>query len=116
MQIHSATASDAEAVHRLLSTYGWAHRIGSVDRLGRLISASQQAVIAVADGEIVGFARAICHRNHRLLRRRDELAKALDATDPVSPSVGRKEAMNRFGIGSGCAVNLHACSSRFERR
>lgn len=59
MQIRNATSSDAEAVHRLLSTNGWAHRIGSVERLGRLISASQQAVIAVADGEIVGFARAI---------------------------------------------------------
>ena len=59
MQIHRATASDAEAVHRLLSIHGWAHRIGSVERLGQLISASQQAVIAVAEGEIVGFARAI---------------------------------------------------------
>ncbi|MDQ0586352.1 GNAT family N-acetyltransferase [Variovorax paradoxus] len=59
MQIRSAAASDADAVHRLLSANGWAHRIADVEHLGRLISASQQAVIALADGdEIVGFARA----------------------------------------------------------
>jgi ribosomal protein S18 acetylase RimI-like enzyme len=38
---------------------GWAHRVGDVEQLGRLISASQQAIVAVADNEIVGFARAI---------------------------------------------------------
>ena len=59
MQIRSVAASDVDAVHRLLSTNGWAHRIADIEHLGRLISASQQAVIAVAGGEIVGFARAI---------------------------------------------------------
>lgn len=59
MQIRSAAASDLDAVYRLLSTNGWAHRIAGIEHLGRLISASQQAVIAVADGEFVGFARAI---------------------------------------------------------
>jgi N-acetylglutamate synthase-like GNAT family acetyltransferase len=59
MQIRSVSASDADAVHRLLSTNGWAHRIAGIEHLRQLISASQQAVIAVADGETVGFARAI---------------------------------------------------------
>jgi len=59
MQIRSAAASDVEAVLHLLSTHGWAHRIGDAERLGQLISASQHAVVAVANGEIVGFARAI---------------------------------------------------------
>ena len=60
MQIRAAAASDADAVHRLLSASGWAHRIADAAHLGRLISASQQAVVALsADGEIVGFARAI---------------------------------------------------------
>ncbi|AGU52729.1 putative acetyltransferase, GNAT family [Variovorax paradoxus B4] len=60
MQIRSAVASDADAVHRLLSANGWAHRIAGLEHLGQLISASQQAVIALADdGEIIGFARAI---------------------------------------------------------
>ena len=59
MQIRSVAASDVDAVHRLLSTNGWAHRIADIEHLGQLISASQQAVIAVAGGEIFGFARAI---------------------------------------------------------
>lgn len=59
MQIRSIATTDFGAVHRLLITSGWAHRISSVDELGRLILASQRAVVAVADDEIVGFARAI---------------------------------------------------------
>ncbi|MBT2325895.1 GNAT family N-acetyltransferase [Variovorax paradoxus] len=59
MQVRGVAASDVDAIHRLLLTNGWAHRVGDVEQLGRLILASQRAVIAVSDGEIVGFARAI---------------------------------------------------------
>nr|WP_307689527.1 GNAT family N-acetyltransferase [Variovorax ginsengisoli] len=59
MQVRSISNSDFDAVHHLLVTNGWAHRIGDVEDLGRLISASQRAVVALADDEIVGFARAI---------------------------------------------------------
>lgn len=58
MQVRGIAASDFEAVHRLLATSGWAHRIGDVNDLSRLISASQRAAVAVVDDEIVGFARA----------------------------------------------------------
>lgn len=59
MQVRSIATSDIEAIHGLLVTSGWAHRVGGVEELERLILASQQAVVAVADNEIVGFARAI---------------------------------------------------------
>ena len=59
MQVRDIAAYDFDSVHRLLTTSGWAHRVGDVKELGRLISASQRAVVAVADDEIVGFARAI---------------------------------------------------------
>ena len=59
MQVRSVAASDIGAVHHLLSTNGWAHRIGDAEHLAQLISASQRALIAVVDGQIVGFARAI---------------------------------------------------------
>ena len=59
MQVRNTTASDVAAIHRLLLTHGWGHRVGEVEELGRLIAASQRAVVAVADGEIVGFGRAI---------------------------------------------------------
>ncbi|CKS26348.1 GNAT family acetyltransferase [Variovorax paradoxus] len=59
MQVRSVTTSDFQAVHHLLVTSGWAHRVGDLEDLVRLISASQRAVVAMADDEIVGFARAI---------------------------------------------------------
>lgn len=60
MQVRSAdAASDLDAVHHLLSTNGWAHRVGTVEDLGRLISASQRVLVAVKEDEVVGFARAI---------------------------------------------------------
>lgn len=60
MQIRNVdVAFDLDAVHRLLSTNGWAHRVGAVEDLGRLIAASQRVLVAVKDGEIVGFARAL---------------------------------------------------------
>ncbi|MGJ7558915.1 GNAT family N-acetyltransferase [Variovorax sp. RB3P1] len=59
MQVRSITTSDFQAVHHLLMTSGWAHRVGDSKDLSRLIFASQRAVVAVADDEIVGFARAI---------------------------------------------------------
>ncbi|MDM0087206.1 MULTISPECIES: GNAT family N-acetyltransferase [unclassified Variovorax] len=59
MQVRGMTASDLEAVHRLLLANGWAHRVGEVGELGRLVAASQRAVVAVVGDDIVGFARAI---------------------------------------------------------
>ena len=59
MQVRSIATSDVEAVHRLLVTSGWAHRVGDVEDFARLILASQQTVVAVAGDEVVGFARAI---------------------------------------------------------
>jgi len=59
MQIRSIGAPDFEAVRHLLMTSGWAHRIGSAPEFSRLISASQRAMVAVEDEQIVGFARAI---------------------------------------------------------
>ena len=59
MLVRSIAPADFDTVHRLLVSNGWAHRIGDVEDLGRLISASQRALVAVADDQIVGFARAI---------------------------------------------------------
>lgn len=59
MQIRSIAASDFNAVYQLLSTNGWSHRVTDVEKLRRLVEASQRAVVAVMDDEIVGFARAI---------------------------------------------------------
>lgn len=59
MEVRHFDTADLPAVHRLLVTSGWSHRIGSLDALGRLIAASQRATVALRHGELVGFARAI---------------------------------------------------------
>lgn len=59
MQVRNISTSDFDAVHHLLVTSGWAHRVGDVEDLSRLLSASQRAAVALTDDEIVGFARAI---------------------------------------------------------
>jgi ribosomal protein S18 acetylase RimI-like enzyme len=59
MQIREITASDLEAVCRLLAANGWAHRIPDEAYLARLVASSQHACVAVLDGEIAGFARAL---------------------------------------------------------
>ena len=59
MLVRSIAIADFDAVHRLLMCNGWAHRVSNVEELGRLISASQRALVAVADDQVVGFARAI---------------------------------------------------------
>jgi GNAT superfamily N-acetyltransferase len=59
MQIREIAASDLEAVYRLLAANGWAHRIPDEAYLGRLVAASQHAWVAVVDGDIAGFARAL---------------------------------------------------------
>lgn len=59
MQIQDMAASCLPEVHGLLATNGWAHRIGDIQDLGRLIYASQRAVVAVKGGQVIGFARAI---------------------------------------------------------
>lgn len=59
MQVREITASDIEAVYRLLAANGWAHRVPDEAYLARLVAASQHAWVAVLDGEIAGFARAL---------------------------------------------------------
>ena len=58
-QIRSFAPSDLEGCHCLLTANGWAHRIADQAYLERLIGASQRVMVAVADDQIVGFARAI---------------------------------------------------------
>ncbi|MET4578683.1 GNAT family N-acetyltransferase [Ottowia thiooxydans] len=59
MQIRNAETADIQAIHSLLSACGWGHRLGDVNHLSRLISASQRAVVAEINNEIVGFVRGI---------------------------------------------------------
>ncbi|HEV2679811.1 MAG TPA: GNAT family N-acetyltransferase [Rhodanobacter sp.] len=46
-------------MHELLAANGWRERVGNVQQLGSLVEASQVADVALIEGEVVGFVRAI---------------------------------------------------------
>ena len=61
MEVREIQARDVEAVRRLLFENGWIDgRVSNLEQFLALLSKSQRALVAVHDGEIVGFARAIC--------------------------------------------------------
>lgn len=57
--IRDATPEDEPQIYALLLESGWGHRLSSVLALHELLAASQRKVVAVIDGKVVGFVRAI---------------------------------------------------------
>jgi GNAT superfamily N-acetyltransferase len=49
-----------EAVRAFLCGLGWERRQSDPDRFRRLMENTDRAVVALADGRVVGFARALC--------------------------------------------------------
>ena len=60
MQIRPIQPSEIEAARQLLAANGWAERVADPERFRQLVSRSQRALVAVDDGQVVGFARALC--------------------------------------------------------
>lgn len=60
MEIRDVRTSEIEAARRLLEASGWAHRVADPQEFRELISRSQRALVAVEDGEVIGFLRALC--------------------------------------------------------
>jgi ribosomal protein S18 acetylase RimI-like enzyme len=59
MEIRDIRTSEIESARRLLETSGWTHRVSDPESFRELISRSQRAIVAVEDGEVVGFLRAL---------------------------------------------------------
>jgi ribosomal protein S18 acetylase RimI-like enzyme len=59
MEIRDIRPSEIEAARRLLVASGWAHRVSDPEDFRELLSRSQRALVAVEDGEVVGFLRAL---------------------------------------------------------
>ena len=62
--IDSLTANDHDAVYRqavyeLLQQNGWAHRVLSLDDFTALVNASACNFLALKEGRVIGYARAI---------------------------------------------------------
>ena len=61
LEVREIQPEDVEAVRRLLSENDWTDERVSDEKMFRaLLANSQRALVAVHDGAVVGFARAIC--------------------------------------------------------
>jgi GNAT superfamily N-acetyltransferase len=61
MEVRGIHASEVEAARRLLVANGFGgERLADLERFRELISRSQRVFVAVDNGEVIGFARAIC--------------------------------------------------------
>ena len=60
MEIRNPLPVEVEAARHLLAANGWDHRVGNAERFAQLIANSQRVAVAVEDGEVVGFVRALC--------------------------------------------------------
>lgn len=59
MELRRVQSSELSSLHELLAANGWRERVGNVQQLGSLVEASQVADVALIEGEVVGFVRAI---------------------------------------------------------
>ena len=60
MEIRDIRPSEIESARRLLEASGWTHRVSESEDFRALVWRSQRALVAVEDGEVVGFLRALC--------------------------------------------------------
>jgi predicted N-acetyltransferase YhbS len=80
VQIRAIQSSEIEAARRLLAANGWAKRVADAAQFQLLVSRSQRALVAVDNGEVIGFARALC----------DEICNGYLAMLVVAPSHRRR--------------------------
>jgi ribosomal protein S18 acetylase RimI-like enzyme len=59
IQIRSILPSEIEAARLLLAASGWAHRVADPEQFQQLLSRSQVALVAIDNGQVVGFLRAL---------------------------------------------------------
>ncbi len=60
MEIRDIRPPEIEAARRLLQASGWTHRVASPEDFRELVSRSQRTLVAIEDGEVIGFLRALC--------------------------------------------------------
>lgn len=59
MEVRDIRQSELEAARRLLEVCGWRHRVSDPTRFRELVSRSQRSLVAIVNGEVVGFLRAL---------------------------------------------------------
>lgn len=59
VDIRVITPDEIEKARLFLASCGWGRRVQDPERFQRMISGSWRVVVAVANGEVIGFARAL---------------------------------------------------------
>ena len=59
MEIRPIRASEIESARSLLLASGWLRCVSDAEEFQQLLSHSQRALVAVEDGEVIGFLRAL---------------------------------------------------------
>jgi len=60
MEIRAIQPSETEEARRLLKVNGWDRGVASAEEFRELLSRSHKVLVAVEDGEVMGFLRAFC--------------------------------------------------------
>lgn len=60
MEYRPAQDKDFASVRQFLAENGWEKRVADPERFRKMIENADRTVVAVEDGLIVGFARALC--------------------------------------------------------
>jgi ribosomal protein S18 acetylase RimI-like enzyme len=59
VQIRNVLPSEVEAARQLLAASGWEHRVSNPEQFRELLSRSQVTLVAIENGEVIGFLRAL---------------------------------------------------------
>lgn len=84
MEVRPIRAGEIEAARALLMASGWSHRVADAAQFRELLARSQMALVAVDDGRVVGFLRALTD----------------GVTNGYVSMVAVDEALRRNGIGT----------------
>lgn len=52
--------ADLDSIRRFLSENGWERRVADAERFRKMIDNADRTAVAIEDGQVVGFARALC--------------------------------------------------------
>jgi len=60
LDYRSLSPDDYGSIRCFLSDNGWAHRVGDPEWFAKMMAGSARTVVAWDEGQVVGFARALC--------------------------------------------------------
>ena len=95
--------NDYEQVWAFLSENGWAHRVADPERFAKMLDNSDRTVVAWHDGQVVGFARALCDGVSNGL-----LSMVAVAEDWRGQGIGREMVRRLMGADAGITWTLRA--------